>query len=243
MLAAQHRACDHGQRIAQELRARRGGARHRPRGRRGRDRRLPGPQRGRQDDDARDPGRTPPTRLGRGRRARVRPRSRPARLSRAHRHRAPGDRRRAGAHGVRDDRPPLRRVSTSASRRRSDRIGGPRGAAQRARQLPVRWPAATPGPGDWDRRGPPAAVPRRAHHRLRPIGTAAVVGLDPPPPFPRQDDPADHPLHGGGPAAGRPRGGHRRRADRRRGDAEGPVRGPADGDHVPHARWPRHPRD
>ena len=41
-----------------------------------------------------------------------------------------------------------------ASRRRSDRIGGPRGAAQCARQLPVRWPAATPGPGDWDRRGP-----------------------------------------------------------------------------------------
>ena len=62
---------------------------------------------------------------------------------------------------------------------------------------------------------PRAALPRRADDGLRPVGPAARVGAHRLAPVAGDDDPADHPLHGGG-------GGSRRPGGR---DGGGPARG------------------
>ena len=72
---------------------------------------------------------------------------------------------------------------------------------------------------------PELDLPRRADHRLRPGGPPPVVGADRGPARPGQDDPAHHPLHGRGPAPGRPRRGDRPRPRHRRGHAGHARRG------------------
>ena len=66
------------------------------------------------------------------------------------------------------------------------------------------------------RRRPRADLPRRADDRLRPGRAPRRVGGRHRPARARQDDPAHHPLHGGGRAARRPDRRHGPRRDRRR---------------------------
>ena len=68
-------------------------------------------------------------------------------------------------------------------------------------------------------RQPRTAVPRRADHRLRPVGPARGVGSDQEPGDARHDGAADHALHGRGAVPRRPGRGDRGRPDRRRGPA------------------------
>ena len=90
---------------------------------------------------------------------------------------------------------------------------GPRGEGREPRAHALGRPAAPARRGPGPRRRPGAAVPRRADHRLRPDRAPAGLGRDPRPVRPRQDGPADHPLHGRGAGAGRP---DRRRPRRHR---------------------------
>ena len=203
-------------------------SRRRPRGRRGRDLRLPGPERRRQDDDRADADHA--AAADRRRRQRRRPRRRhEPREVRAH------DRRRPAGGGARpaDDRPRADPAPGDAARaRRAARASGRADDAARARRPGRRPPtaasaptragcgAASTSPRRWSTsRGscsstsrPPAStrsaarrsgrrsqeLNRRGHHRL-----------------------PHHPVPGGGRPARRPRRDHRQRQDRRRGHAGG----------------------
>src|SRR3954466_8681714 len=76
-------------------------------------------------------------------------------------------------------------------------------------------PPPPPGPPPAPRRRPRPALPRRADHRLRPVGAPPGVDDDQGPLRAGQDGLPHHPLHGRGAGAGRPRGRHGRRAHRR----------------------------
>ena len=179
--APQRRARDHGQRAAQELRRVEAVARHRPRRRPGEIVALLGPN---------GAGKTTIVEILEGYRTARRRRGRGARLD-------PGARRARCASGsasccrrpastpmltVRDDRiygaaysqpaVPSTRCSTwsASAEQRDARVSAA-----------VRRPAAAPGPGAGHRRRSRAALPRRAHHGLRPGGPAPLVGPDPPP--------------------------------------------------------------
>src|SRR6185295_9222099 len=82
--------------------------------------------------------------------------------------------------------------------------------------------AADPGPGDDAPAAP--ADPRRADRRRRRRAAARALALRPENQPGGDDDPAHHPLPGGGRAALRPDRLHRRGADRRRGDQRGAGR-------------------
>ena len=84
--------------------------------------------------------------------------------------------------------------------------------ADDAREQALRRPAAPPRRRHRADRRPGAALPRRADHRLRPIGPPPGLGGDRRPARPRQDRLPHHPLHGRGAAARRPGDDHRRRA-------------------------------
>ncbi|MBV9603514.1 MAG: ABC transporter ATP-binding protein [Solirubrobacterales bacterium] len=79
------------------------------------------------------------------------------------------------------------------------------------------WSAAQTRRGAGLDRRPRAALPRRAHNRLRPRRPASDVGPRRSASVRRYNDRADHSLHGGGRAARRPNRRDRRRPDRRRG--------------------------
>ena len=91
-------------------------------------------------------------------------------------------------------------IGTSASAAKAD---------DRARAA-LRRPAAPPRRRRRPDRRPGPALPRRADHRLRPVGPAPGLGRDRRPRQARQDRLPHHPLHGRGPAPRRPRGDHRR---------------------------------
>ena len=80
--------------------------------------------------------------------------------------------------------------------------------ARRARPVAVRWSAAPARRGARHRRPAHPALPRRADHRLRPGGAAAVLVADPVAARARHHDAAHHPLPGRGRGAGRPGRGH-----------------------------------
>ena len=96
-------------------------------------------------------------------------------------------------------------------------------ADERAAQA-LRRPAAPARRRPGADRRPRAALPRRADHRLRPLGPAPVLGGDRRPARARQDRLPHHPLHGRGAAARRPGDDHRRRRDRRPRHPRGPRR-------------------
>ena len=83
---------------------------------------------------------------------------------------------------------------------------------RRPRQPALRRPAAPPRRRHGADRRPRAALPRRADHRLRPLGAAPGLGGDRRPARPRQDRLPHHPLHGRGAAPRRPGDDHRRAA-------------------------------
>ncbi len=155
----------------------------------------------------------------------------------------PEDRGRSGGHrprepdspgpGLRDARPRAARPGRRAARPLRPR---PR--------PPIVSPAPTPAAcsASWTSPtgagSPPAgALPRRADHRARPGGPGRPVGGDRPPHRRgRPDDPAHHPLPGGGRPAGQPPGdrrsgpggrrGHARRAEGRAAGRRHPRRAP-----------------
>ena len=110
----------------------------------------------------------------------------------------------------------------------STRSSPPSGSADKARQphrRPERRPAAPPRRRARHRRPARAALPRRAHHRVRPAGPARLLGPHPRPGRRRHDDPAHHALPRRGREARRPGRGHRRRPHARRRHP-GPARRP-----------------
>ncbi len=142
----------------------------------------------------------------------------------AHRHRPAGDGRRALPQRHRGRRPLPGLLPQVPPHRRAAGPHRARSPARPAGEDPVRGPEAAPRPGPRPRRRPRAAVPRRAHHRLRPVRPPGGLGRDQGPAGAGHDDPAHHPLHGRGPGAGRPGGGDRRRRHRGRGTARQPGR-------------------
>ena len=116
-----------------------------------------------------------------------------------------------------------RPVDEVIERRRAD------GEGRHARDQALGRAAAAAGRGHRAGRRPGAAVPRRADHRVRPVGAARGLGGGQEPGVARQDGPADDALHGRGAVPGRPRGGHRGRAHRRRGPPRPSLARPGDG--------------
>ncbi len=149
-----------------------------------------------------------------------------ARVPRADRDRPAGDRPGPRDQRARGRRALQRRLLEPARPRRGARPGRPEGPREHARQGPLRRPAPAPGPRARPRRRPRADLPRRADHGLRSRRAPPVVGADLQPARARQDDPADHALHGRGAAARRPhrradQGPHHRRRRARRARPRG----------------------
>ena len=115
-------------------------------------------------------------------------------------------------------------ISAAESRRTADELLEQFQLSKWAQGVGVRalrrdGPAADGGARDLP--PPGGAVPRRADRGPRPAGSPGAVG-DPRRAQPRgPDDPADHPLHGGGRRAVRPGGDHGPRQDPRAGHARG----------------------
>jgi ABC-2 type transport system ATP-binding protein len=85
----------------------------------------------------------------------------------------------------------------------------------------LRGPEAAAGGGPGLRRQPPGGDPGRAHHGLGRGRPARAVGPHPRVRGRRRHGAADHPLPGGGPGPGIPRGGDLGRPDRRPGQCRG----------------------
>ena len=179
-------------------------------------------------------------------RARVRPRPAAGPAEEQDRHRAPVDRGRPLPDGRRDD-PDVRRLLPRIPRPVDEVIDlvGLEREAELAGEQALRRPAAPPRRGDRPGRRPGAALPRRADHRVRPVGPARGLGSGQEPGRARQDRAADHALHGRGAVPGRPGRGDRRRADRRRGRSPATLGRPGTGpgpDPVPRCRKAPVPR-
>ena len=95
------------------------------------------------------------------------------------RHRAAVDRRPGPAHPARGARQHREGLLAPARRRRRARRGRPRRQGRHPDRRPQRRPAAPARRGARHRRPPRAALPRRAHHRLRPAGPPRLLGADP----------------------------------------------------------------
>ena len=148
----------------------------------------------------------------------VDPAARNTRLARQDRDRPPGVRTRPRPHRQRVTRALRRLLQPPALGARDDRARRPRRQGRPTGDEPLRRRAAPARLRARPDRRPRADLPRRADHRLRPLGTPDSLGRDREPPRPRQDDLPDHALHGRSRAARRPHRRDRRRTDRRPGN-------------------------
>ena len=185
----------------------------------------------------------PGARRRRGAGARHRPAGRRRRVAKPGRHRAAVDRRPRPAHPARGPRQHREGLLAPARGRRRARLGGPRRQGRHPHRRAERRPAPAPRRGPGHRRSPRAALPRRAHHRLRPPGPARLLGPDPLPGRRGHDDPAHHALPRRGREPRRPGRRHRRRPAARPRHPRGarrPQRGGGDG-HLGGGRHPAQP--
>ena len=132
-----------------------------------------------------------------------------------------------------------------ARRRRRARLGRPRRQGRHPHRRPERRPAAPARRGARHRRPPGAALPRRAHHRLRPAGPPRLLGAHPRAGRRGHDDPAHHPLPRRGREPRRPGRGHRRRPAAGRRHPRGARRAQRGGGHgrLGGGRHPAQPHD
>ncbi len=185
--------------------------RRRPRRRAGRGAGPARTQRRGQDDDDRGPGGLSPSRRRRRRGARRRPGAGRPPLADAPGHRAADRERHERPHRRGGGRPLRGLLPASSGRGRGDRRRRPDGETAHPWREPVRRAAASPRRRARHHRGPRAALPRRADHRLRPGGPPRVLGPHPGAARGRYDDPAHDPLPRRGRGAGRSCRGDRAR--------------------------------
>ncbi len=138
----------------------------------------------------------------------------PAVAADPHRRRPPRAGRRTLLLGAPGPDPQRRVLPLAPSGRRSHRPGRSHREGRCPGEDPFRRPAAPARRGSRHRRQSRAALPRRTHHRARPVRSSRLLGADPHTGVRGNDGAADHPLHGRGGGAGRSGGGAQQRPDR-----------------------------